>query len=125
MPPTNAASNSICWSGKYTAARCCDVTRGPTGDTTCWSSSYDYDFCCLSPQNPGAGTKGRRRQQDLRTEVAASTGDEVGARRRSLQSAGPQSGGELLRTFRLTLAAEAPTPEEANAALSALLDTLH
>jgi hypothetical protein len=55
---TAAASSSVCWSGEYTAARCCDRARGPTGDTACWSGSYDYGACCKTPaQKPSAEGK--------------------------------------------------------------------
>ena len=45
--PTGPQSGTeACWSGVYTADRCCDLTTGPTGDSSCWSGSFDFDFCC-------------------------------------------------------------------------------
>ena len=56
-PPAAAASqgnpistgNAECWSGAYTATRCCDVASGPTGDVSCWSGSFGFEFCCPPP----------------------------------------------------------------------------
>jgi hypothetical protein len=76
--------NPACWSGLFTAARCCDTVHGANGDTSCWSGVYDYNFCCVAQTSGG---------------------------RRSLQSAGPHSEGEVVSLVRITLAAEAPTPQ--------------
>lgn len=35
--------NPVCWSGAYTAARCC---AGAGGDRSCWSGEYTFSFCC-------------------------------------------------------------------------------
>eukprot|EP01050_Picozoa_sp_SAG11_P015408 SAG11_NODE_1995_length_3950_cov_42.467151_1_plen_638_part_00 len=51
LPPISDG-NTACWSGAYTVERCCDVTRGPTGDMSCWSGSFDFEFCCPSPVSP-------------------------------------------------------------------------
>ena len=44
--PVNLPSGSACWSGAYTAERCCDVTNGRNGDDSCWSGTFDFQFCC-------------------------------------------------------------------------------
>ncbi len=31
---------------EYTSARCCDVSKGATGDVTCWGGGYDFNRCC-------------------------------------------------------------------------------
>jgi hypothetical protein len=41
-----ANGNPSCWSGAYTAARCCDTSNGLAGDATCWAGAYDFAFCC-------------------------------------------------------------------------------
>ena len=42
------ALQAACWSGAFTAERCCDVKRhGPGGDSTCWSPpDYTFVSCC-------------------------------------------------------------------------------
>ena len=44
-----SAGNPACWSGAYNANRCCDVTKGPTGDASCWAGTFDFHFCCPAP----------------------------------------------------------------------------
>ena len=63
--------NLVCWSEAFTAARCCDVAWGPTGDlvyndttilytgdpaatgdVSCWSGSFNFTFCCPAPPPP-------------------------------------------------------------------------
>ena len=51
--------NPACWSGEYTAARCCDTARGPSGDAGCWSGSFDFAFCCSASGSPTAGAGGK------------------------------------------------------------------
>ena len=50
LPPIGAGKGSGCWSGSFTATRCCDVARGPTGD---WSYKPEQtqaaDFQCFRP----------------------------------------------------------------------------
>ena len=31
---------------EYTSARCCDTSKGPTGDVSCWGGGYDFPRCC-------------------------------------------------------------------------------
>ena len=54
MPQIISAGNPECWSGEYTAHRCCDTTSGPTGDVRCWSGSFGYAFCCPANGPPAA-----------------------------------------------------------------------
>lgn len=44
--------NMACWSGAFTAARCCDTTNWPAGDSSCWSGTYDFEFCCPAAPPP-------------------------------------------------------------------------
>jgi hypothetical protein len=39
---------------EYTSARCCDTSKGPTGDASCWGGGYDFPRCCpqTMPQRP-------------------------------------------------------------------------
>ena len=32
-----------CWSGEYTFKRCCDTSKGSTGDKGCWYGNAQYD----------------------------------------------------------------------------------
>ena len=41
--------NPLCWSGSFTATRCCDVVNGPSGDVSCWAGQFDFIFCCPPP----------------------------------------------------------------------------
>jgi len=43
---SSSAGNPACWSGAYTAARCCDASLGASGDRTCWSGQFNFVFCC-------------------------------------------------------------------------------
>ena len=52
--PSNV--DAACWDGAYTAERCCDVARGPTGDASCWAGSDDFSLCCRAP--PGEAETG-------------------------------------------------------------------
>ena len=96
--PVSTSSSATCWSGAYTAARCCDLARGPTGDDSCWSGNYVFEFCCplLSPLSgampPEVGSAGVWREHcaaaggsavwqpvptlQLSTGVAAAAGDD-------------------------------------------------
>jgi hypothetical protein len=91
---TAATGNLACWTKVYTAARCCDLSLGPGGDSSCWHGKYDYTNCC-----------GRRRL--IQRAVNASS---IGSHR-SMQSANPQSQDELTHVFRLRLTAEAPSQQ--------------
>ena len=71
MSSGGSAGNAECWSGAlYTAARCCDVTKGPTGDVRCWSGSFDFQFCC-----PDAGQQSGASAGHCICETGAYTGD--------------------------------------------------
>lgn len=39
---------------EYSSARCCDTSKGPTGDASCWGGGYDFPRCCprTMPQRP-------------------------------------------------------------------------
>ena len=47
-----STGNPSCWSGEYTAVRCCNQASGPTGDDSCWSGTFDFAFCCPSAAAP-------------------------------------------------------------------------
>ena len=51
-PPPPSTGNPVCWSGEFTAARCCDVTNSPAGDVSCWPGSFDFAFCCPAGGQP-------------------------------------------------------------------------
>jgi hypothetical protein len=42
-PTATSGTNPSCWSGAYTADRCC---KGASGDASCWSGRYTFAFCC-------------------------------------------------------------------------------
>ena len=43
-----------CWSGAYTAARCCDSLKGVDGDATCWSVASTRALRTLSGSGSGS-----------------------------------------------------------------------
>ena len=61
MPTVNTEHRALaerrtlaCWSGDYTAERCC---TGAGGDASCWSGEYNFEACCgqhvaVAPANP-------------------------------------------------------------------------
>ena len=61
MPTVNTEHRALaerrtlaCWSGDYTAERCC---AGAGGDASCWSGEYNFEACCgqhvaVAPANP-------------------------------------------------------------------------
>ena len=48
------AGTEACWSGVYTADRCCALANGPTGDSSCWAGSFDFEFCCPAITSPAS-----------------------------------------------------------------------
>eukprot|EP00927_Polykrikos_kofoidii_P050593 TRINITY_DN44485_c0_g1_i1.p1 TRINITY_DN44485_c0_g1~~TRINITY_DN44485_c0_g1_i1.p1 ORF type:complete len:599 (-),score=41.03 TRINITY_DN44485_c0_g1_i1:284-2050(-) len=41
-----------CWAGGFSAAFCCDLSKGPRGDTSCWDKFYTFQSCC--PPSPAS-----------------------------------------------------------------------
>ena len=109
-------SNPTCWFSVYTASRCCDTAKGPTGDISCWDGEYDYTFCCTAA--PEDDTGGRRLLHAAGDKAKHTS---VG---RGLQSNGPESEGELVAGVRVILKATAPTSEEADAILATMFTNL-
>ena len=82
-----SAGNPSCWSGEFTAVRCCDQASGPTGDDSCWSGTFDFAFCC--PPAPTAAPT-----QDSVTDPFPCNGANmacVGQHAGSVMIAGPAS----------------------------------
>ena len=64
--PVAPVGPAACWSGAYTADRCCDVANGPTGDSSCWSGSFDFEFCCPADTSPGADDTGNSESSGIK-----------------------------------------------------------
>ena len=50
LPLSNHAAtigNEDCWDEEFTYRRCCDLTKGVSGDRSCWrSAEFGYNDCC-------------------------------------------------------------------------------
>jgi hypothetical protein len=49
IPACRWTGNSQCWSGRYTFARCCDLTISADGNPHCWDPDtiYTFEHCCV------------------------------------------------------------------------------
>jgi hypothetical protein len=45
------AGRPVCWSKQFPFSRCCDVSKGSTGDKSCWRDGWTFDTCwCTEPR---------------------------------------------------------------------------
>eukprot|EP01043_Picozoa_sp_COSAG02_P033697 COSAG02_NODE_2314_length_9156_cov_8.075072_7_plen_252_part_00 len=133
--PDCAAITQICGDptcfvagSEYTSARCCDTSKGATGDLTCWGGGYDFNRCCprtvptrpTRPTPPADGTADCSIRGFARISTNSCPAPKSGAR---VPDTCPADCATAFSTWQTACADQAAaTIQEANAALGGGVD---